>query len=84
MLAPRIARLATRNHVTLRRLAATDNRYEMIHGQIRRRELAAAMVANTARNFPLPPLAPAQLARHLPLAAHVLFGNFDEKWSGVH
>ena len=82
--ARRIARLAARNQVPFGRPAATNHRHEMIHCKFRRRELAAAMVTNTARALALPPLAPAQLARLLPLAAYLRLGDFDQKWSRFH
>jgi hypothetical protein len=37
------------------------------------------MVANSRSAFALPPRAGAQLARLLPLAANLLFRNFDQK-----
>ena len=56
----------------------------MIHGQLIRRKLAAAMVANAARTFALPPLALAQLACLLPFATDFGFGYFDKKGRRFH
>lgn len=52
-----IALLAARYKITLGRFAAADDRHQMIHRKLRRRELAAAVVTNPRAALALPPLA---------------------------
>ena len=49
----------------------------MIHRQFFRGELSAAVMTDAARTFALPPLAGAQLAGSLPLAANLFFTDLD-------
>ena len=77
MLALGVAPLAAWHEVSFRRLAASNDRNQMIHREIRRREFLAAMVANPRGAFALPPLTSANLARLLPLAANLLLGNVN-------
>ena len=67
------------HEITLGGLAAPNDRHQMIHGQFIGWESFAAMMANSRPALALPPRAGAQLARLLPLAANLLFGNFDQK-----
>src|SRR5581483_158673 len=75
----RVALLTARHQIAFGRFAAANDRHQMIHGQLLRREAPAAMMADPGRALALPPRAGAQLARLLPLAANLLLGDFDQK-----
>jgi len=77
VLALGIAALAARHQIALGRLAAANDRHQVIHGQLFRRELSAAVMADARGAFALSPLAFAQRARLLALAPDLLFGDFD-------
>lgn len=56
----------------------------MIHGQLFRWELAAAVMTNAAGALALPPLAGANLPRLLAFAPNLFFADFYEKRCRVH
>src|SRR5438034_5498118 len=78
----RVAVLAGGNEVALGRAAATNERHEMVHRQLLRRELLAAVVADAGRAAPLPPLRLPQLACLGTLALDLFVGQ--DRNEGVH
>src|SRR5262249_2836813 len=68
----RVAVLAGRHHVAAHRGAAAAERHDVIHRERLMADLAAAVVAESRRNPPLPPLAGAQLARPGALALELV------------
>ncbi len=56
----------------------------MVHGQFRRRNLAAAVMTNPQRPLPLPPLTGAEFPGLAPFPANLLFRHFDEKRGSLH
>jgi len=72
-----VAFFTTRYKISLGGFAAADDRNQMIHRQLFGGELSTAVMTDAARTFALPPLAGAQLAGPLPLAANLFFTDFD-------
>ena len=72
-----VAFLAARHEIALCGFATANDRHEMIHGQTRRWEFAAAMVANADGSFALPPLAGTQLSSLSALTADFFFTDRD-------
>jgi hypothetical protein len=79
-----VAFFATRHKIAFGGLATPNDRHEMIHGQGRRREFAAAMMADAGGSFALPPLAGTQLPSFSPLAADFFFTDRDQERNRFH
>jgi hypothetical protein len=79
-----VAFFAARHEIALGGFATANDRHEMIHGQIRRREFAAAMMADADGSFAFPPLAGTQLSSFSPLAADFFFTDRDQKRNSFH
>ena len=56
----------------------------MIHRQLSRWKFLATMITDAGRALALPPLARAQLARLLPLAANLFFGDLNKEAQKFH
>jgi hypothetical protein len=72
-----VAFLAARHEIALCGFATTNDRHEMIHGQNRRREFAAAMMTDSQGSLALPPLAGTQFSSLSSLAADFFFTDRD-------
>ena len=79
-----VAFFAARHKIAFGGFTASNDRYEMIHGQNCRRESAAAMVAEAEGSLALPPLAGTQLSSLSALAADFFFTDRDKKRSRFH
>src|ERR1044071_1334900 len=84
MLAFGVTLWTARDQIALGRFTTANNRHQMIHGQFFWLEAPAAMMAKPGGALALPPWAGAQLARLLPFAANLLFGNFDQERRRFH
>ncbi len=73
MLLPVIALLAARNDIALPALAATNDRYNMIHRQLGRGKALTAVVADALATPVLPPLTLPEFPRPGPLPLYLLF-----------
>src|SRR6266542_5491042 len=65
--------LTARHKISFGRFAASTDGNQMIHRQLSRWKLLAAMVTEARSALALPPLTRAQLASLLPLAANLFF-----------
>ena len=72
-----VALLAARHKISFGGFTASYKRNQMIHREISRRKLTAAMMANPRAALALPPLARAQLAGLLPFPADLFFADLD-------
>jgi hypothetical protein len=79
-----VAFLAARHEIALCGFATANDRHEMIHRQNRRREFAAAMVAEAKGSLALPPLAGTQFSSLSVLAADFFFTDQDYKRDRFH
>ena len=79
-----IARFARRHDVAFGAFAAAHDRDNVVHGELARRDLVAAVVALTGRSPPLPPLRLAQLLGFLTLAPDLFFADLGDETFGAH
>ena len=79
-----IAPLAAGDQISFGGLASPDNGNQMVHGELSRWKLSAAVMTNAAGALALPPLAGTNFLRLLALAPNLLFADFYEKRCRLH
>ncbi len=79
-----VAFFASRDYVAFGASAAADNRNNVIHGQGTRGNLPAAIMADSGRATPLPPLACAQFPRPLAFVPDLFIADSNKKGSRIH